>query len=408
MPNETFYRNLTDALAKSYPETDLAHPFRERISPTLVSPHILELPRGICDQASAVVTAFFRLRENSIWQSHIAGRLPPVPDPGNTSALMSYDFHIDSDQNLRLIEINTNASLSLVVDELHRVQKIENVFSADFRKEILATFEREMADAVLQKARSSGVATGMAIEVAIVDENPAAQKLFIEFVMYQELFKSRGWRARFFDARELRFIAGKLSAQADPESIPIDLVYNRDTDFYFSNPEAVCLREAMMAKSVTITPHPHEYRLLADKDRLLELSDDTFLDSLSLSDADRAVIAASRIKTIEVKQQDPDELWINRKRYFFKPRRSHGGKAVYRGSSTSRGTFKAILAADYLAQEIIPPPLVKFASEDEEFKYDLRFYVYRDKIQLACARLYRGQMTNSQTPGGGVAPIRWI
>ena len=104
---------------------------------------------------------------------------------------------------------------------------------------------------------------------------------------------------------------------------------------------------------------------------------------------------------------DPVALWSERKRWFFKPRRSHGGKAVYRGSSMSRGTFDSILAGDYLAQEMVPPPVVSFAGEEEPLKYDLRFYAYRDRVQLACARLYRGQMTNAQSLGGGIAPIRW-
>jgi hypothetical protein len=72
----------------------------------------------------------------------------------------------------------------------------------------------------------------------------------------------------------------------------------------------------------------------------------------------------------------------------------------------SRGTFASILAGDYLAQEMVPPPVVQYEGE-EEMKYDLRFYAYRDRVQLACARLYRGQMTNSQSLGGGIAPIRW-
>ena len=330
---------------------------------------------------------------------------------------MSYDFHIDSDGALRLIEINTNASLSLLVDELHRFQKIENVFSKEFKSEILATFTQEFNEAraagsFKSSDRSPHGSTDLK-RIGIVDENPTAQRLFIEFAMYQELFATAGWDAKFFDPTELRFVDGQLQAKhhvatdEDDADGPLDLIYNRNTDFYFSAETSRALREAMMAKAAAITPHPYEYRLLGDKDRLLELSDDGFLQSLPLSDEDRAAISRSLIRTIEVKNVEPEWMWKERKGYFFKPRRSHGGKAVYRGSSTSRGTFHSILAGDYLAQEMVPPPVVTFEGE-EEMKYDLRFYVYRGKIQLSCSRLYRGQMTNSQSPGGGVAPIRWL
>jgi hypothetical protein len=72
--------------------------------------------------------------------------------------------------------------------------------------------------------------------------------------------------------------------------------------------------------------------------------------------------------------------------------------------------FAQILAGDYLAQEYVPPSTLTIPVEEKptEFKYDLRFYAYQDRIQLACARLYQGQMTNSHTPGGGIAAIEWV
>jgi hypothetical protein len=402
MPNESsfyesFHRSFTDAVAKSYPSTAARFNFADRIVSTLIAPYVLELPASVKTQAESIVQAFFNLRSLPEWQAHCRAQLPAVTEPGNTSILMSYDFHVDTNGALRLIEINTNASLSLVVDELHRFQKVENPFTSgafDFRDEILNSFEREFRDAKTHGSLS---------RIAIVDQNPERQRLFIEFAMYQELFARRNWKADFYDPSELACANHTLESRDEK----IDLVYNRDTDFYFSGEASSALRHAMTGNCAVITPHPWEYRLLADKDRLLELSRADLLESLPLTPADRDSIAQTLIRTLEVRDLDPDELWADRKRWFFKPRRSHGGKAVYRGSSTSRGTFQSILAGDYLAQEMVSPPTVRFDGEAEELKYDLRFYVYRDKIQLACARLYRGQMTNSQTLGGGVSPIHW-
>ena len=389
--HDTFHREFTKACAADYPATDARYSFTERVAATLVSPYVLELPSAVRVQAEAVVDAFFALRSTPEWQTHAVTQEPALQDPGNTSALMSYDFHIDFAGSLRLIEINTNASLSLMTEVLHRFHGVANVFSSDFRKEIVETFAREFHD--------SKSATGALKHIAIVDVDPPKQRLFIEFAMYQELFEREGWKTDFYDPSELRCENHILQSATGA----IDLVYNRDTDFYLTDPASAGLKKAMDCGCAAISPHPYEYRMLADKDRLLELSS---MSDWPVSLDHRAVIERALIRTIEVSSMDPDSLWADRKRWFFKPRRSHGGKAVYRGSSMSRGTFAAILAGDYLAQELVPPPLVKFEGEDE-MKYDLRFYVYRDRIQLACARLYRGQMTNSQSLGGGIAAIRW-
>jgi hypothetical protein len=230
--------------------------------------------------------------------------------------------------------------------------------------------------------------------VAIIDEKPKEQRLYIEFEMYRELFEARGWTAVICDPSELRFENGALKHGEKK----IDLIYNRHTDFYLETPALAAVRAAVEARAICLTPHPHEYRLLADKARLRDLS--------TASDVD-PVIAQALIRTISAKSfTSMDELWAERKKWFFKPGQSFGGKAVYRGSSLSRATFnKQIVPGDYLAQEYIPAPEV--TTEFGEFKYDLRFFVYEDKIQLGCGRLYQGQMTNSKTVGGGLAAIDW-
>lgn len=391
--HDTFHREFTKACAANYPATDARYPFRERVAPTLVSPYVLELPDDIRSQAVAIVEAFFALRSSPEWQRHAVTQAPPLRDPGNTSALMSYDFHIDSSGALRLIEINTNASMSLLTDELEKFHGLRNPFTDDFRQEIAETFAREFRDSNAARASSS------LKHIAIVDVDPLKQRLFIEFAMYQELFERNGWKTDFHDPRDLSCANRVLQSPSGP----VDLVYNRDTDFYLTDPASRSLKQAMDEDCATITPHPYEYRLLADKDRLLELSSSS---EWPVSEEHRRTIERALIRTLEVSSMDADQLWSERKRWFFKPRRSHGGKAVYRGSSMSRGTFASILAGDYLAQEMVPPSVVTFEGE-EELKYDLRFYAYRNRVQLACARLYRGQMTNAQSPGGGVAPIRW-
>ena len=399
---QSFYESFLKQAALDYPKTVSSFDLREKLSSNLISPYVTELPTSLRTQAETIVQAYFALRNSKTWSNRLKNIDPKLEDPGNTSILMSYDFHVDENQQLRLIEINTNASLSLVVDISHRVHDLKNTFSEEFRNELLESFAQEHREAAAKTGSKKALSN-----IGIVDEKPETQRLFAEFKLFQELFGQKGWSADFFDPSELSFEDGKLLGKAKE----IDLIYNRDTDFYLTKEESVCLRKAMEQRSACITPHPYEYRLLADKERLLELSKEETLREIvtqgELSPEQAEAIQRSLIRTVDIHSMSPDHLWAERKKYFFKPRNSHGGKAVYRGSSMSKTTFQQILGRDYLVQEMVPPALLKFKNEAEDFKSDLRFYVYRDRIQLACARLYRGMMTNAQTPGGGVSVINW-
>ena len=55
-------------------------------------------------------------------------------------------------------------------------------------------------------------------------------------------------------------------------------------------------------------------------------------------------------------------------------------------------------------QEIITPPTFK-DSDGQEWKYDIRAYVYRDQVQQLSARVYQGQLTRFQTPLSGFASV---
>ncbi|MEK7355589.1 MAG: hypothetical protein AAB250_04025 [Bdellovibrionota bacterium] len=384
------YDELMKVLPTLYPSTSAQIDWREAVSPNIVCPVDVRLPRDLARQAAKIVDAFFALRGEPGRSSQLSELDPPVATPGNTSILMSYDFHVDAQGQLRLIEINTNASSSLMVDAMMDAKKMRRDFSPDFRREIVASFELEHDAARPGHQLKS---------VAIVDDHPENQRLFVEFKMYEELFARHGWKVSIEETSRLRVEGDRLIGAHGP----VDLVYNRDTDFYLEHARTASLREATERNLACVSPHPHEYRLLADKERLFELAKPGVLDSTSLSPERKQAIRSALIDSIVIDSStDKEKLWADRKKWFFKPRRSFGSKAAYRGSSIAKTAFETITSGHYVAQEFVPASMIG------DFKYDLRFYVYRDRIQLACARLYQGQMTNSQTPGGGVAPINWI
>src|SRR5690606_5934861 len=101
-----------------------------------------------------------------------------------------------------------------------------------------------------------------------------------------------------------------------------------------------------------------------------------------------------------------EALWEMRKNLIFKPLNAYGGKGVYRGKSITHKVFDQLVELPTMAQEFVAPGILE--AEGADLKWDLRFYVYEDQIQLAVARLYRGQITNFEDQLGGFAAIDWI
>lgn len=377
-------------LAVEYPqavkEAESFGGIKELVIPTLIAPEALSLPCALWNEAQRLVSIFHsRIRENQNEAERLRALTPALQDPGHYSVLMSYDFHVDPSGALRLIEINTNASMGAMVDVMNATRGLErarNGFALDFQREL----GRELKGA----------------RIAIVDDEPSKQKLFAEFLVYKDMLMNCGAEVVIADRRELSMRQDHLWCG---DFGPIDLVYNRATDFYLEENSSLPLREALAAKATVITPSAHEYRLLADKNRMVRWSEPGALESIGLSADECAVVRRALIQTREVRGLDPELLWNERKNLIFKPKNAFGGKAVFRGSSVARGVFQRILEADGLAQEFVPAPTVAIGGV--EFKYDLRFFAYRDELRTACARLYQGQMTNATTPGGGVTSVIW-
>jgi hypothetical protein len=278
---------------------------------------------------------------------------------------MAYDFHYEAaTDQLSLIEINTNASGFLLSDLMYRASGHTWGDKKDPRESLIKAIEAEW---------TAFGKSGRPKTLAIVDEAPDQQKMFLEFLMYDSFFKQNGIKSQIFDVSKF------------PVSGEYDFVYNRFNDFTFSEPRSAHLRKAYLEKKICFSPQPREYLLLAHKQRLVEFGE--------------AKVSPTLIPIIDVTQADKSELWAKRKNLFFKPKALYGAKAVYRGSSISHKTFDQIVTQDYIAQEFRPPGMAG------EFKFDLRFYAYADEIHLGVARAYQGQVTNFATPGGGFAPL---
>lgn len=384
MSYHQFYKTVETTAHKLFPSLSGVEVSWEH----LISPLELKLPHSVFDTAKSAIEAFYRVSRSPAYSAE----LPPDPvgshSGGHQSVLMAYDFHTTEDGQCFLVEINTNGA-GFMLSSLMQMAKTGQ--KPDGFKPLMDLRESFLSELKLAKIQNKGPPN-----IAICDDNVLEQKMYPEFLMYNDWFKAQGWTSEIVEAREFR---------------KADMVYNRSTDFYLESETSASLREAHLKNLACITPNPHEYWLLADKERLIQFGSDSFWNKIGGHVTDRDAINKVLIPTFEKSQfASTDEIWEQRKTLFFKPKRSHGGKSVYRGESVSRKVFERLMLEDILIQKF--QPAQKFPTDDERsvlnnWKFDVRFYVYQDRIQMCVARAYQGQVTNFASPLGGFTFVQF-
>ncbi len=353
------------------------------------------------DAIAGLVGVIEDIRHSETYRSHIGLTAPKngFADPRTLGVFTSYDFHLTAD-GPRLIEINTNAGgafLAAAAGASHRgCCGILGCGMPSCEK-----FEARVLDMFFFEWTRAGHA-GRPETIAILDDAPESQYLYPEFLMIQTLFRRAGINAVIIDPAAISHSTEGLLA----DGLKIDLVYNRHTDFALVSPELAPLRQAVLAGTSVVTPHPFHHAVLADKSNMIALSDPDLWADAGVP-PDLMAFAGMVPRTLEVTLESADRLWQERKAWFFKPRASHAGKGVYRGAKLTKSTWKTIVSGGYIAQEAVEPGKRLVRRDDTEtiLKADLRAYTYGAEIILLAGRLYQGQVTNMRTPGGGFAPV---
>jgi len=353
---------------------------------------------------STLIRTVDQVVQSSAWQQRVLADAPGVArrNPGNAGVLYGYDFHLH-ESGPQLIEINTNAGGALIVTGVLRAQSgccaAAEVASPSCQAEQaeVAIIDSLLSDFEMVRGHRRPRL------IAIVDKNPTEQYLYAEFQRFAELLRARDLPVEICDPTELTTTNDGLTLRG----APVDLIYNRLTDFYFEDDETTVLRNAFVSGSVVVTPNPYHHALYADKRHLALLSDPQMLTGLGVTLAQQHILLDAIPETRCVDRTHAEQLWQQRKQFFFKPATAYGGKGAYRGSKLTRGTFEQLLQESYVAQREVEPPLrrARVDGETTDLKVDVRCYVYRGAIQLTAARLWRGQTTNFRTPGGGFATV---
>ena len=377
--------------------------------PVFVAPSQLARIREIAAAVDTIV-ALPGYRDAALRESPDVARQTGGGDqPGPRGVFLGFDFHLD-DGMPQLIEINTNAGGAMLNAVLARAQRaccpamaglVPTATSVDaFERAIVAMFHEEWRLAGGHRPLRS---------VAIVDEDPQAQYLYPEFLLFQRLFERHGIRARITDPAALAVRDGRLWIPAQGEDagadFPVDLVYNRLTDFYLDDPRNAAVRTAFETACAAVTPNPRNYALHADKRRLVWLSDPLRLSELGVPPALGRLLAAHVPRTEPVGADNAERLWTERRHWFFKPVTGYGARAAYRGDKLTRRVWDEIRAGRYIAQRFAAPAERVVAEGEAALKFDLRAYAYHGTTQWVAARVYQGQTTNFRTPGGGFAAV---
>ena len=372
--------------------------------PHLLSGQPLFLSSAHAQSMQTVIAAIEAVAATPQYQSAVMRHAPDIAKfvPGPVGVFMGYDFHLGPD-GPKLIEINTNAGGGLINSYLLQAQrvccaKMEPKAQAASNDPLLKSFLSNFQAEWRLQGRTTELRT-----IAIVDHSPAGQYLYPEFILFQRLFEAEGLTAAIVDPKDLEHRDGKLWNGGTR----IDLVYNRLTDFDFSQSDNRVLRAAYLAGDVVVTPNPWTHALFANKKNLALLTDTASLRNCGVDDAVIDTLLHGIPRTTLVRGADPEELWARRSKLFFKPSSGFGGRAAYRGDKLTRKVWSEILVGDYVAQEIVQPSArtVWLDGLARNMKADLRNYTYDGKVQLVAARLYQGQTTNFRTPGGGFAPV---
>ncbi len=345
-----------------------------------VAPAPVTVSRDDAEAMAAVIDAIEAVVRLPAYREAVLAWAPAIAQAkcGALGVFLGYDFHL-TPEGPRLIEVNTNAGGIMMLPEPAPAEALLAMFRAEWRH--------------------SGAVRPLA-SVAIVDERPEAQFLYPEFLAFRDLFHLAGLEAWIAAPEELECSGGRLRLHGRP----IDLVYNRLTDFTLEEPAQAALRQAFLAGEVVLTPHPRAHALYADKRDLTLLCDADRLRAFGAPAAVAKLLGQAVPTTLEVTAENAPALWRERRQWFFKPARGFGSKGVYRGDKLTLRVWEEIIAGGYVAQRLVPPSRV--ATPAGELKLDLRHYVYDGRTLARAARLYRGQATNLRTAGGGFASVR--
>ncbi|MDX2479799.1 MAG: hypothetical protein QNK24_05625 [Desulfuromusa sp.] len=356
------------------------------------------LPHRDLRQMLRLVRLLFRLSQSETYRNRIFPQIPAVArfNPGHAALMMGYDFHLTAN-GPRLIEVNTNAGGGYIA------WLSEQLAGRVLPPDLSNRFQQRLLHSYLQEWRDYSGGERPLQRVAVVDEDLEQQALLPEMVGCCDWLYQHGIDAQMASPEQLQVRSEGVYLHEKK----IDLIYNRHCDFYLETDLMNDLKLAYLAAKVCLSPNPFAYGLLADKRRMVLWSDPDALDELDLSVQEKQLLLAMVPPSVLLSTQNRDNIWTRRKKLIFKPVTRFGGRGVLMGKGITKKRFADLDPETTLVQEVVTPS-IETSPNGDEFKMDLRLFVYRDHLLGVGARLYQGQVTNLKTEGGGFAAVRIV
>lgn len=327
--------------------------------------------------------AAYQLKNNPTYLDLLADKLPEaakVKSNNSPSILMGYDFHL-TDTTPKLIEINNNAGGLWEKDEGWIPQCPHAELADDLQTRILNMFEASWQ------------------HIVIMDEDITQQYMYPEMQAYASLLASAGKKVSLVSPKDLELKSDGLYVQ----ETKVDMIYNRDTNFYLESLSMQHIRTAYMAGQVILNPYPRSYALIGDKNRMVDWWREGLLEAC-VSEARLKLFRDIVPETHVLAEYDKDVAWQTRKQWVFKPAARHGGKGVLLGKAMSRKRFEALDGSSTVMQRLVPPSVIDI--DDVSYKFDIRLYMHGEHLIAMAGRAWRGQITNFREEGSGWTSIK--
>jgi hypothetical protein len=399
---------LAVALDSEFGQPGLSALVRERCPFVFAAQPVFVAPAH-ARRMAAVVRAVESVVAMPAFREQVLDSAPAIARAGVTGPLgvfFGYDFHLDAQGQLGLIEINTNAGGAMLNAALARAQRACCPAMAGLVPTAAHVAAFEAGDRLPCSATNGAwpaIRTPLA-SVAIVDDAPAGA-VPVPRVPAVPAAVCPAWHPR----RDCCTAGAAMAWRAPVARRPAHRSRLQPPDRFLPGARRHCCaaRGSCGAGAIVLTPHPQAHALLADKRHLALFSDPARLQTLGVPRETRDILLAHVPHTEVLNPVDADRLWAARRSLFFKPVAGYGGRAAYRGDKLTRRVWQEILQADYVAQAVVLPGqrVVHEQGTAQAMKFDLRAYSYAGAVQWLAARLYQGQTTNFRTPGGGFAPV---
>lgn len=318
----------------------------------------------MCEAAKEIFSLIFN-KEYFHLVEEVQGQEITFPTQSNLPVWMiGVDFHL-TNEGPKLIEINSNAG-GLITSSIW----------AHLEKNDFLDTMNNIVDSVKDAYH---VWSGKELHsIQIVDEDPRTQFTYYDIRLTKFLFSLHSIDSNISDISECdhRF----------------NFIYNRSCDFLLESNLSEKLRRIYEDGSSFVFPNPAVYQLLSDKRSMIAMNSYLKEHPMDYPYIRRVLLEC---KTIDMfnKQNDSKSGWV------FKPYDRFAGEGVFRGKKISNIKFKEISGGNYIAQREARPGTVQY--NKRKYKYDVRIFVYMDKILDLSVRSYEGRITNFRSEYGG-------